>query len=93
MLGLVAVGVAVLYAGTATATSTATQQLQQAQQVLKDANTVQGIGWILAGIGFGLSLFPRKEEGDSSSTTHVASRSADIDWGPPDKDLPPPLSE
>lgn len=91
-LGLVVVGASVLYAGTALSASATLQQAQQAQQVVKDANTLQGIGWILAGLGLGIALFPQEEDGGAKTST-TANRPPDIDFGPRDEDLPPPLKE
>lgn len=81
MLGLVLIGGSVLYSNSAPSTPTTLQETQQATHIRADAATAQGVGWIVAGLGFGLSL--RAVEGDEPR--HVSPER------PPDPDLPPPL--
>ncbi len=91
LIGLVAVGASVLYAVSALANPTTPQQIQQAAQIARDASNVQGIGWIITGIVFGTCLYPQQGEAGSLSTAE--SHRADIDLGPPDADVPPPLKD
>ncbi len=90
LVGLVAVGASVLYAANSMANPTTPQQVQQAAQIARDASSLQGMGWIVTGIGFGASLYPRKDE---TGSLPIAESRPDIDLGPPDADLPPPLKD
>ncbi len=89
LVGLVAVGASVLYSANSMANATTPQQILQALQIARDASNLQGIGWIVAGIGFGVSLYRCQDETGSLPT--AGSFRPDIDIGPPDADLPPPL--
>ncbi len=91
LIGLVAVGASVLYANNAMSNLTTPQEVQQAAQVARDASNLQGTGWIVAGLGFGASLYPRQDETGSLPTAERPR--PEIDLGPPDADLPPPLKD
>ncbi len=91
LFGLVAVGASVLYAANSMANPTMPQEVQQAAQIARNASNLQGIGWIVAGLGFGASLYPRQDDTDYLQATE--SHRPDIDLGPPDADLPPPLKD
>ena len=80
--GFLAVGSSLLYLGVAPSPSTA-QEILEAQQAVKNWEMVQGVGWIVAGLGLAMALF-----GTAKSDTAMDTKS-EILLGR----LPPPLDD
>lgn len=80
--GFLAVGSGVLYSGVAPSPSTP-QESQEALSAAKNWAVVQGVGWIIAGLGLATALF-----GSAKSDTAIDTKSEILL-----ERLPPPLDE